>query len=234
MFEAKRSSPDRKRFLHLRVIIDYLKTNSHRIAHHALSRTTTPLASRNDIKPLLPLINGEIADIFTLDFKSRKTFVKSVESDELIAHFPGDITLSDSLMRIHEEGLEDIHFIFATNGILTPEFLQIDYSSQFPWLSEITFLETRFNPETVHKIDNPSIYLRKVVGQVRKVETNLIETPSDDCECGGKFWQGTYTIDYWGKSRSLTYSVCTNCGIQRESADNASTIMTFLIGLSAD
>lgn len=234
MFEARSTSPDRKRFLYLRVLIDYLKTNSHRIAHHALSRTTTPLASRNDIKPLLPLINGKIADIFTLDAKSRKTFVKSVESDELIAHFPGDITLGDSLMAIHEEGLEGIHFIFATNGILTPEFLQIDYSSQFPWLTEISFLETRFNPETVHKIDNPSIYLRKIVGQVRKVEPNLIETPTDNCECGGKYWQGTYTIDYWGKSRSLTYSVCANCGIQRESADNASTIMTFLIGLSAE
>lgn len=234
MFEARSTSSDRKRFLYLRVIIDYLKTNSHRIAHHALSRTTTPLASRNDIKPLLPLVNGELADIFTLDPNSRKTFVKSVESDELVAHFPGDVALNDSLTRIQGGNLEDIHFIFVTNGILTPELLQIDYTTQYPHITEITFLETRFDPESIHKINNPSIYLRKLVGQVRQVETYLMESPDDDCECGGKFWQGTYNINYWGKSHSLTYSVCANCGIQRESTDNASSIMNFLIGLSAE
>ncbi|MHA2202317.1 MAG: hypothetical protein ACW991_01385 [Candidatus Hodarchaeales archaeon] len=234
MFEARSSSPDRKRFLYLRVIIDYLKTNSHRIAHHALSRTTTPLASRNDIKALLPLINGEIADIFTLDPNSKKTFVKSVESEELVAHFPGDIALSDSLGQIQGDNLENIHFIFVTNGILTPELLNIDYTNQYPYLSEITFLETRFDSESIHKISNPSIYLRKVVGQVRQVETNFTESPDDDCECKGKYWQGTYIIKYWGKSHSLQYSVCANCGIQRESAENASSIMNFLIGLAAE
>ena len=234
MFEAKSSPPDRKRFLYLRVIIDYLKTNSHRIAHHALSRTTTPLASRNDIKSLLPLINGEIADIFTLDPSSKKTFVKSVESEELVAHFPGDIALNDSMGQIQGDNLEDIHFIFVTNGILTPELLLIDYTGQYPYLSKITFLETRFDSESIHKINNPSIYLRKVVGQVRQVEANFVESPGDDCECGGKYWQGTYKIKYWGKSHSLQYSVCANCGIQRESAENASSIMNFLIGLAAE
>jgi hypothetical protein len=234
MFESRSSSPERKRFLYLRVLIDYLKTNSYRIAHHALSRTTTPLASRNDIKPLLPLINGETADILTLDPKSKKTFVKSFESDDLIAHFPGDIALNDSLAQIKEKNLEDIHFIFATNGILTPELLQIDYFTQYPYLSEITFLETRFDSESIHKISNPSIYLRKVVGQVRQVETNFMESPDEDCECGGKYWLGTYNIKYWGKIHSLTYSVCANCGIQRESADNANSIMNFLIGLAAE
>ncbi len=234
MFEARSTSSNRKRFLYLRVIIDYLKTNSHRIAHHALSRTTTPLASRSDIKPLLPLINGEIADIFTLDPNSRKTFVKSVESDELVAHFSGDLALNDSISQIQGENLDDIHFMFVTNGILTPELLQIDYTSQYPHIHEITFFETRYDPESIHKITNPSIYLRKVVGQVRQVETDFIETPGDDCECGGKFWQGTYKINYWGKSHSVPYSVCTNCGIQRESPDNASSIMNFLIGLSAE
>ncbi|MFX0014210.1 MAG: hypothetical protein ACFFB2_06945 [Promethearchaeota archaeon] len=234
MFEARSSSSGRKRFLYLRVIIDYLKTNSHRIAHHVLSRTTTPLASRDDIKPFIPLINGEIADIFTLDPNSRKTFVKSVESEELVAHFPGDIALHDSLTKTRVENMEEIHFIFVTNGILTPELLQIDYTSQYSHISQITFLETRFDPESIHKISNPSIYLRKVVGQVRQVETNFMESPNDDCECGGKYWQGTYKINYWGKSHGLMYSVCANCGIQRESADNASSIMNFLIGLAAE
>ncbi len=234
MFEARNTSFDQKRFLYLRVIIDYLKTNSHRIAHHVLSRTATPLASRNDIKPLLPLVNGEIADIFTLDPKSKKTFVKSIEPEELVAHFPGDITLNDSLTGIQAKNLEDIHLIFVTNGILTPDLLQIDYSDQFPSVTQITFLETRFEPKSIHKINNPSIYLRKVVGQVRQIEPNLTETPDDDCECGGKVWQGTYKISYWGKSHNLVYSICGNCGIQRESADNASSIMNFLMGLSAE
>jgi hypothetical protein len=211
-----------------------LKTNSHRIAHHSLSRTTTPLASRNDIKPILSIVNGEIADILTLDPNSRKTFVKSVETEELVAHFPGDVALNDSLLGIQAENLEDIHFIFFTNGILTPEFLQVDYSSQFSSISKITFFEARFDPETVHKISNSSIYLRKIVGQIRQIDPSLIETSGDDCGCGGTFWKGTYTINYWGKSKSLKYSVCSNCGIQRESADNASSISNFLAGLAAE
>lgn len=220
--------------MYLRVIIDFLKTNSHRIAHHSSSRTTTPLASRNDIKPLLSIVNGEIADILTLDPNSRKTFVKSVETDELVAHFSGDVALNDSLLGVQEENLEDIHFIFVTNGILTPEFLQIDYSEQFSSISEITFLEARFDPEVVHNISNPSIYLRKIVGQIKQIDPNVIETSGDDCGCGGTFWKGTYTIKYWGKSKRLSYSVCSNCGIQRESADNSSDISNFLVGLAAE
>lgn len=234
MFESKRSSPDRRRFLYLRVIIDFLKTNGHRIAHHVMSRTPTPLASRSDIKPLLPLINGEIADIFTLDPNSKMTFLKSVESDELIAHFPGDIVLNNSLLGIKGEDLDNVHYIFVTNGILSPKLLQIDYPSEFPLITEISFLETRFDPEAIHKIGNPSIYMRKVVGQIRKMGTTFSEIPGDTCECGGKYWLGSYKITYWGKSHNLEYEVCESCGIQRESTDNADAIMTFVQGLSAE
>lgn len=228
-----RTSTDRKRFLYLRAIIDYLKNNNHRIAHHAMSRTPTPLASRNDIKPLLPLIDGEITDILTLDSQSKKTFVKSVEFDELIAHFPGDVALNNSLSTLKEEELNDIHYIFATTGILTPKLLQIDYMNEYPFISEITFLETRFDAEAIHKIGNPSIFLRKVVGQIKNI-TPEFSTVTSSCECGGNYWQGTYNITYWGKRHSLEYEVCDNCGIQRESAENADSIMAFVQGLSAE
>ncbi|MFX0150881.1 MAG: hypothetical protein ACFFAJ_08885 [Candidatus Hodarchaeota archaeon] len=234
MFESKRVSTDRKRFLYLRVIIDFLKTNGHRIAHHVMSRTPTPLASRNDIKPLIPLIDGEVADIFTLDSNSKMTFLKSVESDELIAHFSGDMILNDSLSSIQEGDLENIHFIFATNGILTPTLLQTDFINEFSSISEMTFLETRFDPESIHKIGNPSIYMRKVVGQIRKMGTAFTEIPGRSCECGGKYWKGFYKITYWGKSHDFEYEICESCGIQRESTDNANAIMTFVQGLSAE
>jgi hypothetical protein len=234
VYSERQQPQDRKRFLYLTAINDYLKTNSHRIAHHALSRTSAPLASRGDIKPLLPLINGEIADIITLDMSSKKTFVKCMHFDDLVAHFEGDIALNDSLARIQEVDLDNIHFIFATNGILTPKLLEGDYTSQYPKVSQISFLEVRFDPDAIHKIGNPNIYLRKVVGQVREIGVNFNEIPGGNCECGGKMMLGTYKISYWGKSKSLEYSVCDNCGIQQESDENAGQVMTFMQGLAAE
>ena len=233
MYSERPQPEDRKRFLYLTAVIDYLKTNSHRIAHHALSRTSAPLASRGDIKPILPLINGEIADIITLDMNSKKTFVKCMHFDDLVAHFVGDFALNDSLARIQKEDLDDIHFIFATNGILTPKLLEIDYTGQYPNVSQISFLEVRFDPNTIHKIGNPNIYLRKVVGQVREIGIDFNEIPDGNCECGGKMMLGTYKISYWGKSKSLEYSICDNCGIQQESDENAGQVMVFMQGLAA-
>ncbi|MHA2039839.1 MAG: hypothetical protein ACW98X_25770, partial [Promethearchaeota archaeon] len=183
MYSERREPQDRKRFLYLTAIIDYLKTNGHRIAHHALSRTSAPLASRNDIKALLPLVNGEIADIMTLDPNSRKTFVKCMHFDDLVAHFEGDFSLSDSISRIHEESLDNIHYIFATNGILTPKLLEIDYKSQYSKIDHVSFLEVRFDTDAIHKIGNPNIYLRKVVGQVREIGMNFNESSEGNCEC---------------------------------------------------
>lgn len=223
----------RSRFLHLRVIIDYLKTNGHRIAHHALSRTTTPLASRDDIKSILSLINGENADILTLDPTSRKTFIKVVEAEGLIAHFEGDNALNESMTSLKSSNMDSIHFIFVTNGILTPSLLEFDYLNEFPFINEVTFLETRFDPSSIHKIGNPTIYLRKAISQVRSMGKNFVENSADKCECGGNYMQGNYEIRYWEKSRKLEYSICNNCGIQKESAENAGSIMNFLQGLSA-
>lgn len=233
MFSQRREPQDRKRFLYLTAIIDYFKTNGHRIAHHALSRTSGPLTSRSDIKPLLPLINGEIADILTLDSNSRKTFVKCMHFDDLVAHFEGDIALNDSLTRIHEESLDNLHFIFATNGILTPKLVEIDYKSQYPKIEQISFLEVKFDPEVIHKIGNPNIYLRKVVGQVHEIGMSFNEIPEGNCECGGRLMQGNYVISYWGKKKTLEYSMCENCGIQQEKDENAGDIMTFMQGLAA-
>jgi len=222
----------RSRFLHLRVIIDYLKTNGHRIAHHALSRTTTPLASRDDIKQILSLVNGENADILTLDPESRKTFIKVVEAEGLIAHFEGDNALNESITSLKSINMGNIHFIFVTNGILTPSLLEFDYLNENPFITEITFLETRFETSSIHKIGNPTIYIRKAISQVRSMGKNFNEDSTDKCECGGNFMQGHYQISYWEKSHKLKYSICNNCGIQKESAENAGSIMNFLQGLT--
>jgi len=222
----------RSRFLHLRVIIDYLKTNGHRIAHHALSRTTTPLASRDDIKPIISLINGENADILTLDSSSRKTFIKVIAAEGLIAHFEGDNALNESLASLKSVNMDNLHFIFVTNGILTPSLLEFDYLNEFQFIKEVTFLETRFDSTAIHKIGNPTIYLRKAISQVRSIDRNFVEDTTDKCECGGNFMQGSYQICYWEKHLKLKYSICNICGIEKESAENAGTIMNFLQGLT--
>ena len=227
------TSDDRKRVWHLRVIISYLKNNGHRIAHHAHSRTETPLAARDDIKPLLPFINGETADILTLDSESRITFVKVIQSDELIAHFPDDLTFTESISTLNKSGTDKIHLVFVTSGIFTPSFLSPNYLDNYQSIELITFLETRIDP-SIHNIGNPTIYLRKAIGQIRQIETTFHDKPDDVCECGGIFSQGKYSIQYWGKKHQLEYSVCDNCGIQKENAENANSIMNFLIGLSAE
>ncbi|MHA2294211.1 MAG: hypothetical protein ACXACK_18780 [Candidatus Hodarchaeales archaeon] len=224
---------DKKRVWHLRVIISYLKNNGHRIAHHAHSRTETPLASRDDIKSVLPLINGEAADILTLDSDSKKTFVKVIQSDELIAHFLDDLTFTESISTLNKSGTEGIHYVFVTSGIFTPSFLTPNYLELYPHINKLTFLETRVDP-SIHNISNPTIYLRKAIGQIRDLETIFQENPSDLCECGGQFSQGKYNIRYWNKKHQLDYSVCDNCGIQKEDAENANSVMNFLMGLSAE
>ena len=229
-----RTQEEQSRFLFIRVIIDFLKTNGHRIAHHSLSRTENPLASRNDIKPLLSIVDGETTDILTLDAQSNKTFIKLVIADQLIAHFPGDIAFTESISKINSSKINDAHFIFITNGIFTPAFLQADYQAEYSNLSKITFLETRFDSNSIHKIDNPTIYLRKAIGQVREIGTTFTEVTEDLCDCGGNFMKGAYNITYWEKKQQLPYSICNNCGIQKESSDNASITMNFLMGLTAE
>ncbi|NHJ01954.1 MAG: hypothetical protein EAX86_07395 [Candidatus Heimdallarchaeota archaeon] len=232
MYDSRPTAVDRHRLFYLTATIDYLKVNGHRIAHHSLSRTSTPLSSRNDINPLLELINGEIADILTLDPESRKTFIKCMQYEELVAHFSGDMALNSSLQKLTEK-IPEFHFIFATNGILTPSLLMNDFLGRYTGLSEITFLEVRFDTEAVHKIGNPNIYLRKVVGQVREVSRDFSESSQGACDCGGKLMQGQYQIKYWDKVKVINYLVCSNCGIQHEDPKSAGEIMTFMQGLEA-
>ena len=55
---APDGGPARTKRLFIISIIDFLKTNGFRIASHSYSRQPAPLASRNDIKPFLPLVSG--------------------------------------------------------------------------------------------------------------------------------------------------------------------------------
>jgi hypothetical protein len=225
---------NRDRFLYLQVIIDYLKINSHRIAHHVLARTANPLSSREDFKSLIPYINGQIADILTLDANSNKTFVKSVQFNELIAHFQGDLSLNESLAALESKGLKNIHYIFVTNGVLIPTLVCEEFLSKYTSLKEITFLETRFDPKSIHAIGNPSIYLRKVVSQIKEILPSFEEVHGDICNCGSNYWKGKYQINYWGKNLQVEYSICPNCGIQKELPENAGQVMNFVQKLSAE
>ncbi|WP_455464098.1 hypothetical protein [Candidatus Hodarchaeum mangrovi] len=225
---------NRDRFLFLQVIIDYLKINSHRIAHHVLTRTPNPLSSREDFKSLISYIDGYIADILTLDANSYKTFVKSVQFDDLVAHFHGDYSLNESLSALEGKGLENIHYIFVTNGVLIPTLVSEEFLSNYTFLKEITFLETRFEPKSIHAIGNPSIYLRKVVSQIKEILPFFEEVLSDMCSCGGIYHKGKYQINYWGKSLQIEYSVCPSCGIQKEAPENAGQVMNFVQKLSAE
>ena len=65
------------------------------------------------------------------------------------------------------------------------------------------------------------------------MDKNFVEDSTDKCECGGNFMQGSYQICYWEKNHKLKYSICNNCGIQKESAENAGSIMNFLQGLTS-
>ncbi len=232
MFSSRPNAVDRHRLFYLTAIIDYLKVNGHRIAHHSLSRTSTPLSSRNDMQSLLPLIDEEIADILTLDPHSKKTFIKCMQYDELVAHFNGDMALNSSLQRLSKE-IPEFHFIFASNGIFIPALLMNDYSIQYSGLEEITFLEVRFDTEAVHKIGNPNIYLRKVVGQVREISQEFNVSERGACDCGGQLMQGKYLIKYWDKSKAINYLVCSECGVQHEDPNSAGEVMTFMQGLEA-
>ena len=85
----KEMTEERKNFLYLTIIIDYLKVNGYRIASHSAQKTPTPLSSRNDIEPLLPLIKNSDLNILGLDNESKITFCKTYYNEELVAHYNG-------------------------------------------------------------------------------------------------------------------------------------------------
>lgn len=225
---------DQNRFLHLTSFMDYMKNNNFRIAHHSMSRTKAPLADRNDIKPLLPFAEGVGAkcDIIALDGNKKITFVKFLVYDELTAHFQGDEALWESLEAVNEADVDEFRFIYVTTGIITPTLIQDDYKAFSSKISQIDFMEVKYDVSALHKINDPDIYLRKVVGQTKKMTGNFSEYSGEKCDCGESYFKGTYNIEYWNKTKSFTYYICGECGTQWEDKDNPAQISNFLTGLS--
>ncbi|MHA1168290.1 MAG: hypothetical protein ACTSP4_12150 [Candidatus Hodarchaeales archaeon] len=242
MFE-RGSQIDRARFLFLTCCQDYFKNNEHRIVSHSMIRTETPLASRSDLQPYLPLVKGDFADLLTLS--NNKTITRCLEYEDLVAHFADDPNFVDSLITIRNSGLE-CDFNFLTNGVIMPDLIgrvrdnvgqlarEIGCGDENEFraiFNNIDFYEVRFDAAKIHKMNDHKMYLRNIISRVRKLDYNYFPT-QDTCECGGQIMKGHYRVSYWKKEQKLPYFICNSCGIQSEPKENSSAIMNFVAGLS--
>ncbi len=225
---------ERKNFLYLTILIDYLKVNGHRIASHSAQKTPTPLSSRADIEPLLPLIKNAELDILGLDNDSKITFCKVYYNDDLVAHFNGDEFVINSLKALLKTNLTDIHYIFLTNGILMPELLmKNDWEKQLgvsreelnQKISKIEFIETRINIEMLSKLSDQKVYLRNIISKMKVINQDF--KPSDIEYEGEKCQEGSYSIQYHGKMKTFPYWISPN-GVQLEAPDSGEKIGEFV------
>ncbi len=210
-------------------VLDYLKNNNHRVATHTLSRTDGPLASRSDFKEVVPLIKEENAkiNVLSLDGDSTPSMATLIFSEELVGHVADDQDYSKGLATtVNITSFEEKRFFFITNGIVFPELVEMGDNAGCP----VDFIETRFDPVKVHRIDNPKLYLRNIISKVRRLKKEFIES-EHTCECGTQVLQGQYVVSYWGKEKEFRYYVCPSCGIQMEDPNTVQQISSFVQGL---
>lgn len=225
---------ERKNFLYLTIFIDYLKVNGHRIASHSAQKTPTPLSSRADFEPLLPLVKNAELDILGLDNDSKITFGKVYYNDDLVAHYSGDEFVINSLKAVLKTNLTDVHYIFLTNGILMPELLmKNDWENQLgvsteelnQKISKIEFIETRINIEMLSKLSDQKVYLRNIISKMKVINHDF--KPSDVEYEGGKCQEGSYSIQFHGKMKTFPYWISSN-GVQLEAPDSGEKIGEFV------
>lgn len=231
-------SDEKRQMVYLTVIIDYLKVNGFRIASHSLQRTETPLSARADIKPLLPLIKeGDNLDILGLNDKSKITFCKTYTNEELVAHYKDDSFFVNAIKSIMSSDLNDVHFLFITNGILMPELLvKDDWPSLLgvsaeelnSKISTIEFYETRVNIDMLSKLSDQKVYLRNIISKVKRIKVDSFKESDVEFE-DEKCLEGSYDIMFHGKSRSFSYWISTS-GVQLEAPDNSDHIGEFVGG----
>ncbi|MHA2233384.1 MAG: hypothetical protein ACXAB4_12950 [Candidatus Hodarchaeales archaeon] len=224
-------SPSEKKILYMysMAINDYLKNNSHRIASHTHSRTDGPLASRSDFKEIIPLIKGDSpkVNVLSLDGSSTPSITTSVYNEELIGHIAADESFVQGLETAKGTEFEKKRFLFITNGIIFPELIESTADSEIP----IDFIEVRFDPIKIHRVDNPKIYLRNVISKMRRLGKDF-KPSSHSCECGTEYLEGKYIISFWEKEKEFNYYVCPSCGIQAEDPGNGQIISSFVQGLN--
>ncbi|MHA2362449.1 MAG: hypothetical protein ACXAC7_00730 [Candidatus Hodarchaeales archaeon] len=233
-------TPEKKREIYLRAVIDFLKVNSFRIAAHSTQKDPSPLSSRSDLKPLLPLVidkeGGENLDILALDDKSRITFCRACLHEDLVAHYYSDELFIKSLKTALESG-ETIHFIFITNGIIMPDLvLKAEWDQLIAPLTEISeripiidFYETRIDPMALVKLNNHKIYQRKIISSMKRLHQEYFESDVD-CGDGELAWEGKYDIHFHDKSVTLPYWIGPDSGAQFEGPENPNKIANFVSG----
>ena len=227
-------TPERRNFLYLTILIDYLKVNGYRIASHSAQKTPTPLSSRQDIEPLLPLVKNAELDILGLDNESKITFCKTYYNDDLAAHFNGDEFVINSLKTLLKLDLNNIHYIFLTNGILMPDllmkkdwenYLGVSLDELNKKITKIEFIETRINIDMLSKLSDQKVYLKNIISKMKFINQ---EFKISDVEYEGeKCQEGSYSVQFHGKSRVFPYWI-TSAGIQLEAPDTGEKIGEFV------
>lgn len=227
---------ERKNFLYLTIFIDYLKVNGHRIASHSAQKTPTPLSSRSDIEPLLPLVKDGKLDILGLDNESKLTFCKTYYNEELVAHFKGDEFVMNSLKALLSTNLTGVHYIFLTNGILMPDLLlKKDWESLLgvsmdelaKKFSKIEFIETRINIEMLSKLSDQKVYLKNIISKMKLLGNEFKESEVE--YDGEKCLEGSYSIQYHGRMQTYPYWI-SSTGVQLEAPDSGEKIGEFVSG----
>ena len=227
-------TPERRNFLYLTILIDYLNVNGYRIASHSAQKTPTPLSSRQDIEPLLPLVKNAELDILGLDNESKITFCKTYYNDDLAAHFNGDEFVINSLKTLLKLDLNNIHYIFLTNGILMPDllmkkdwenYLGVSLDELNKKITKIEFIETRINIDMLSKLSDQKVYLKNIISKMKFINQ---EFKISDVEYEGeKCQEGSYSVQFHGKSRVFPYWI-TSAGIQLEAPDTGEKIGEFV------
>ena len=232
----KEMTEERKNFLYLTIIIDYLKVNGYRIASHSAQKTPTPLSSRNDIEPLLPLIKNSDLNILGLDNESKITFCKTYYNEELVAHYNGDEFVINALKTLLKTDLTNVHFIFLTNGILMPDlvskkdwlsFLGVSLEELAKKIPKIEFIETRINIDMLSKLSDQKVYLKNIISKMKFIGHEF--KPSDVRYENEVCQEGSYTIQYYGKSQIYPYWISSS-GVQLEAPDNGEKVGEFVSG----
>ncbi len=229
----------------LQTVEDWLKRNGYRIATDTFTRTPTPLGSRSDFRSLESIVKGETPiDAIGLDPRRKIFLSRIVFNDEILAHQVGDLEVINALEAILKSPVQDTHFLFFTNGVITPELASIT-KNQEPLLqyfqglelgalqakiSKISFFEIRFDPQKLKKMAD-KIYIRKIVRGMRYLLGDYEETSFKCTNCGGTYLKGMFRLSYDDRAREFPYYVCNQCFIESDDQNLVEDLDSFVAPL---
>ncbi len=229
----------------LQTVEDWLKRNSYRIATDSFTRTSTPLGSRADFKSLDKFVKGETPiDIVGLDPNRRIFFARVYYSDEILAHQIGDLEVINAIEAILTTEIQDAHFLFFTNGVITPNLAKLSTNPEgileyFKGLeldvlstkiSKLSFLEMRYDPHKLKKMAD-KIYIRKIIRGMRILKGDYEGTEFKCSNCGGTYLKGSFTLSYDGRAKNFPYYVCKECYIESDDQNLVEEMDSFVAPL---